>query len=190
MGHLLQKLFDRRASSVSLGEMVSTERLLPVFDVAIGIVVLLFQTGYLTITREEPAEGKTFYRLGFLNREVRERLNEQLRLHLLQDAAQQTANSMRLTRLLKAHDCAGLMELFHAFCASISNQWYTNNDIAEYEGFYPSVFYSYFAALGYEIVGKEWSSHRILDMAVRACGHVYLFEVMLALGVSRSARSR
>ena len=79
-------------------------------------------------------------------------------------------------RLLAGHDCAGLKELFQAFFASIPYEWYTNNDIANYEGYYASVFYSYFAALGYEIAVEESSSHGRLDMAVRTGGHVYLFE--------------
>jgi hypothetical protein len=37
------------------------------------------------------------------------------------------------------------------------------------------VFYSYFAALGFEITVED-SNHGRLDMAVRAFGHVYLFE--------------
>ena len=73
-------------------------------------------------------------------------------------------------------DCAGLKELFHAFFAGIPYQWYTNTAIADYEGLYASVFYSYFAALGYEIAVEESSSHGRLDMAVRTGGHVYLFE--------------
>ena len=59
-------------------------------------------------------------------------------------------------------------------------QWYTNNDIANYEGFYASVFYSYFAALGYDITVEESTSHGRLDMAVRTAGHVYLFEFKVA----------
>ncbi len=142
----------------------------------IGTGALLFQTGYLTIAAEEELGGKALYRLGYPNREVRQRLNEHLLRHLVQDAERQTANSMRLARLLEAHDCAALKGLFHAFFASIPYQWYTNNAIAEYEGFYASVVYSYFAALGYEIVVEESSSHGRLDMAVRTGGHVYLFE--------------
>ena len=57
------------------------------------------------------------YRLGYPNREVRESLNVVLLRHLVQDAAGQTANCMRLARLLEAHDCAGLKELFQAFYA-------------------------------------------------------------------------
>ena len=128
------------------------------------------------------------YRLGYPNREVRQSLNEHLLSHLVQDPARQTANSMLLARLLEARDCAGLRELFGAFFASIPYQRYaagrcrrTNNDIANYEGFYASVFYSYFAALGYEITleestVEESSSHGRQDMAVRAGGQVYLFE--------------
>ena len=51
------------------------------------------------------------------------------------------------------------------FFASIPYQWYTNNHIADYEGFYASVFYSYFAALGYDIAVEESSSHGRLDWA-------------------------
>ena len=50
---LVETLFERRVSSVSLGETVSTEELLSAFDVDhIGTDALLFQTGYLTITGE------------------------------------------------------------------------------------------------------------------------------------------
>ena len=180
----MDTLFERRVSSVSLDEMVSTAKLLSAFDVGrIGTEALLFQTGYLTITGEETLGGMALYRLGYPNREVRQSLNEYLLSHLVHDPAQQTANSMRLARLLEAVDCEGLRELFHAFFASIPYQRYaagrcrrTNNDIANYEGFYASVFYSYFAALGYEIVVQESNSHGRLDMAVRAGGQVYLFE--------------
>ena len=184
---LVDLLLERRVASVSLDRMVSTEELLSTFDVGgrsaaehIGTAALLFQTGYLTITGEEELGGKALYRLGYPNREVRQSLNEYLLRQLVRDTARQTANSMRLARLLQTNDCSGLKELFHAFFASIPYQWYTNNAIAEYEGFYASVVYSYFAALGYEITVEESSSHGRLDMAVRAYGHVYLFEFKVA----------
>ena len=174
---LVDTLFERRVTSVSLNQTVSTEALLSAFDIEhIGTEALLFQTGYLTITGEEELGGRSLYRLGYPNREVRQSLNECLLQHLVQDVKQLTTNSMRLQRLLEAHDCAGLKELFHAFFASIPYQWYTNNQIADYEGFYASVVYSYFAALGYEIAVEESSSHGRLDMAVRTGGHVYLIE--------------
>ena len=178
---LVDTLFKRRVSSVSLDETVSTVALLSAFDVEhIGTEALLFQTGYLTITAEEELGGMALFRLGYPNREVRQSLNEHLLRHLVQDAARQTENSIRLEGLLESGDCNGLQDLFHAFFASIPYQWYANNDIANYEGYYASVFYSYFAALGYDIAVEESSSHGRLDMAVRTGGHVYLFEFKVA----------
>ena len=174
---LVDTLFERRVSTVSLDRTVSPAALLSAFDVDhIGTEALLFQTGYLTITGEERLGGMPLFRLGYPNREVRQSLNEHLLRHLVHDAEGQTVNSMRLAHLLETGDCAGLKELFHAFFASIPYEWHTNNDIAKYEGYYASVFYSYFAALGYEIMVEESSSHGRLDMAVHTGGHVYLFE--------------
>ena len=174
---LVDTLIERRVATVTLDRAVSTAELLSTFDVEhIGTEAVLFQTGYLTITGIEELGGMALYRLGYPNREVRQSMNAVLLRQLVQDGKQQTTNSIRLARLLEAHDCAGLKELFEAFFASIPYQWYTNNDIARYEGFYASVVYSYFAALGYEIAVEESSSHSRLDMAVRTGGHVYLFE--------------
>ena len=174
---LVETLFKRQVSSVSLEQMVGTERLLSAFDVDhISTEALLFQTGYLTITRKEVVGGRAVYRMGYPNREVRQSLNEHLLLHLVRDDARQTANSMRLARLLEAADCAGLQELFRAFFASIPYEWHVNNDIANYEGYYASVFYSYFAALGHDVTVEESSAVGRLDMAVRTGDHVYLFE--------------
>ena len=174
---LVETLFQRRVTTVSLGETVSTAELLSAFDVDhIGTEALLFQTGYLTIVSEENMGGEALYRLGYPNREVRQSLNRSLLHHLVQDTARQTANSVRLYRLLEANDFVAMKELFQAFFASIPYEWYTNNDIAHYEGYYASVFYSYFAALGFEIVVEDSSNHGRLDMAVRTGGHVYLFE--------------
>ena len=157
--------------------MVGSDELLSTFDVDdIATEALLFQTGYLTIADEENLGGEPLYRLGYPNREVRQSLNRSLLRYLVKDPTRQTANSVRLYRLLEANDFAGLEALFHAFFASIPYEWYTSNDIANYEGYYASVFYSYFAAVGLDITVEDRSSHGRLDMAVRFNGNVYLFE--------------
>ena len=174
---LIETLFKRRVSSLALGEMEGSDELLSTFDVDhIATEALLFQTGYLTITDEEDFGGEPVYRLGYPNREVRQSLNRSLLRYLVRDSTQQMANSVRLYRLLEANDFAGLETLFHAFFASIPYEWYTNNDIARYEGYYASVFYSYFAGLGLDIAVEDSSSHGRLDMAVLFNDHVYLFE--------------
>ena len=174
---LIETLFNRRISSLKLDEMIGSSDLLSTFDVdAIATEALLFQTGYLTITGEENLGGKSFYRLGYPNREVRQSLNESLLDYLVKDSTRLMANSVQLYRLLEANDFASLETLFHAFFASIPYEWYTNNDIANFEGYYASVFYSYFAALGLDITVEDSSSHGRVDMAVHFNDNIYLFE--------------
>ena len=174
---LIEALFKRRVSSLDLGAMEGSDELLSTFDVDdIATEALLFQTGYLTITDEEDIGGEPIYRLGYPNREVRQSLNRSLLRYLVKDSTRQRANSTRLYRLLEANDFTGLKTLFHAFFASIPYEWYTNNDIAHYEGYYASVFYSYFAGLGLDIRVEDSSSHGRLDMAVLFNNNVYLFE--------------
>ena len=69
-----------------------------------------------------------------------------------------------------------MKQLFHAFFAGIPHQWFTRNDIANYEGYYASVFYSYFAGLGVEVTVEDSTNLGRLDMAVRFGGRIYLFE--------------
>ncbi len=71
---------------------------------------------------------------------------------------------------------AGLEELLRALFKSIPYEWHANNPIAGYEGYYASVFYSYFAGLGLDIAVEDSSSRGRLDTAVRFNGNVYLFE--------------
>ena len=174
---LVETLYDRRVGTVALDGMMASEEMLSTFDVDdIASEALLFQTGYLTIQGTQSVGGEPQYRLGYPNREVRQSLNQSLLRHLVRDRSRQNANSIQLYRLLEANDFAGLKTLFQAFFASIPCEWYTNNDIANYQGFYASVFYSYFAGLGLAITVEDSSSHGRLDMAVRFGGRVYLFE--------------
>ena len=157
---LIETLFQRHVSSLELDNMIGSDELLSTFDVDdMATEALLFQTGYLTITEEENLGGASFYRLSYPNREVRQSLNRSLLRYLVKDATRQMANTVRLYRLLEANDFAGLKTLFHAFFASIPYEWYTNNDIANFEGYYASVFYSYFAGLGLDVTVEDSSSH-------------------------------
>ena len=174
---LIETLFKHRVSSLKLDEMIGSSDLLSTFDVdEIATEALLFQTGYLTITGEENLGGESLYQLGYPNREVRQSLNRSLLRYLVKDATRQMANSVQLYRLIEANDFAGLETLFHAFFASIPYEWYTNNDIADYEGYYASVFYSYFAALGLNITVEDSSSLGRVDMTVHFNDNIYLFE--------------
>ena len=174
---LIETLLSRGVGTLDLDNILGSDELLSTFDVDhIATEALLFQTGYLTIIQTEPRGSRTYYRLSYPNQEVRQSLNESLLNHLTGSPAQQAEHSARLYDLLLVNDFAGLESLFKAFFASIPYQWHTNNEIANYEGYYASVFYSYFASVGFDIVVEDSSSDGRLDMAVRFNDNVYLFE--------------
>ena len=183
---LLETLVERGVSAPALDDMLGSEELLSAFDVDhIATEALLFQTGYLTIRRSEPRGGRTYYRLGYPNQEVRQSLNESLLNHLTGDPSRRAEHSARLYDLLLANDFDSLKTLLEAFFASIPYQWHTNNEIANYEGYYASVFYSYFASLGLAITVEDSSQAGRLDMAVEFNGNAYLFEFKV---VERAAK--
>ena len=185
---LIETLFKRHISSLELNNMIGSDELLSAFDVDdMATEALLFQTGYLTITEKENLGGASFYRLGYPNREVRQSLNRSLLRYLVKDSTSLMANTVRLYRLLEANDFAGLETLFHAFFASIPYEWYTNNDIANFEGYYASVFYSYFAGLGLNVTVEDSSSYGRVDMAVHFNDNIYLFEFKVVEMASEGA---
>ncbi|MCB1638800.1 MAG: ATP-binding protein, partial [Thiothrix sp.] len=174
---LVEQLLRRQVPSVQLDKLISSSDMLSSFEIKdISIEALLFQTGYLTIRQEENLGGQFFYTLGYPNREVYQSLNSSLLGALVQNRSQQSVNTSQLYRLLNANDFAGLEQLFHSFFASIPHQWYHNNTIQNYEGYYASVFYSYFASLGLDIVLEDTSNLGRIDMTLKFNGQIYIFE--------------
>lgn len=175
---LIELLRQRQTFTPGLSQRLTDLDLLSSFDVdRIETDALLFQSGYLTLhQQEEILPGQWVYTLGYPNLEVRTSLNRAL-LPVLGVAAPQVLHQCSaLLRLLRANDFEGLRGLFTAFFASVPHDWYRNNPMAQYEGYYASVFYSHFAALGLDIALEDSTNQGRIDMTVRFNGCIYLFE--------------
>jgi hypothetical protein len=83
---------------------------------------------------------------------------------------------------LEINDFERIREIFFSLYASIPHDWFRNNGMDTFEGYYASVFYASFAALGLDIVPEDVSNHGQLDMAIRFNGQVYLFEFKVVEG--------
>lgn len=174
---LVDLLMQRGTFTPELGQTVAMEELLSAFEVgAIAPEALLLQTGYLTIASRFKIGARTEYTLKYPNLEVQASLNGVLLRALKAGSSETDRQTGQLYRLLQANDFAGLERLFTAFYASIPHDWYRNNPIAQYEGYYASVFYSHFAALGLDIVVEDCTHKGRIDMTVRFNAQVYLFE--------------
>jgi len=139
----------RQVFTPDLERLVALESLLSTMDVDnIPTEALMFQAGYLTIDSVRRLPGMMQITLRYPNQEVRSSLNGALLQVLSHNPARH----------------------------GIPHQWFTQNPIAQYEGYYASVFYSYFAALGLDLSTENSSNAGRLDMALRFNGQVYLFE--------------
>ena len=175
---LIDLLAQRGFFTPDLAQRQTSLELLSAFDVEkISSEALLFQTGYLTIScLEEPLPNYWIYVLGYPNHEVETSLNAALLGAFGLDEQKALHNRLSLLKQLKSNDFAQMQTLFTAFFASIPHDWYRNNPIAQYEGYYASVFYSYFAALGLDIILEDTTNQGRIDMTVKFNEQVYLFE--------------
>ncbi|CBL44045.1 Protein of unknown function DUF1703 [gamma proteobacterium HdN1] len=175
---LVKLLTQRGFFTPDLANLQTGEQLISSFDVdAIKSEALLFQTGYLTIHDvQQPILGHWVYTLGYPNREVESSLNASLLEGLGVDSSKGFENRIKLITLLRQQNIPAMRDLFHAFFASIPHDWYRNSPIAQYEGYWASIFYSHFAALGLDIKLEDATNHGRIDMTVCFEGHVYLFE--------------
>jgi hypothetical protein len=174
---LIKLLTERQQFTPDLARVMAPESLLSTFDIGnIPSEALLFQTGYLTINSARYLPGRLELTLRYPNKEVKASLNDCLLQALSQDPMVPARNVSRLYDILIANDLPALKDLFHSFYAAIPHDWYRKNQLANFEGYYASIFYSYFAALGLDITVEDSTNKGRIDMAVRYNGHIYLFE--------------
>ena len=174
---LIKLLQQRQQFTPDLSRIVASESLLSTFEVDnIPVEALMFQAGYLTIKDVWRAPGLMELTLKYPNLEVQAALNNSLLQSLTGALAVPGPHISRLYKLLQAQDFAGLKDLFHAFYASIANDWYRKNELSGFEGYYVSIFYSYFAALGLDIRLEDPTNVGRIDMTVLFDGQVFLFE--------------
>jgi hypothetical protein len=174
---LIKLLASKKQFTPDIGRIVAADGLLSTFDVDhIPVEALMFQTGYLTIASARRLPGRLQLALKYPNLEVQAALNDSLLQYLSANALATGNQIVALYDQLRVNDWTGLKALFHAFFASIPHDWYRNNPIAQYEGYWASIFYSYFAALGLDIRLEDTTNHGRIDMTVLFNGQVYIFE--------------
>jgi len=180
---LIKLLTDRKQFTPDLAQTVAEAGLLSTFDVDnMPPEALMFQAGYLTIASARSIPGKQLFTLRYPNKEVQASLNDSLLQHFTGNPLAVGRHVFALYDLLLANDLPALKPLFHAFFATIPHDWYRNSPIAQYEGYYASIFYSHFAALGLDIRLEDATNQGRIDMTVLFNGHVYIFEFKVVDG--------
>ncbi len=174
---LIRLLQEKKYYIPALHDLKASEKILGSFDVnRMEIETLLFQTGYLTIKATQSMGGMRWFQLGYPNQEVRQSLNDYILSFLTDTTVAQENNKFALYEALLANDFISLKEILQAFFSSIPHDWYRKNQLANYEGYYASIVYCYFAALGLEVSVEDATNHGRIDMTVKCCSHIYILE--------------
>jgi Predicted AAA-ATPase/PD-(D/E)XK nuclease superfamily len=153
------------------------ESLVNSFDIeAINLETIMFQTGYLTITRLIESGMGVGYELGFPNKEVQISFNNYILQSMMASGSQKEPIRYELLDIINAGDVERLEPVIRRLFSSIAYNNFTNNDIERYEGFYASVLYAYFASLGLDIIAEDVSNKERIDLTLKAEGRTFLFE--------------
>ncbi len=174
---LVKLLMERKYVVPNLERLHASAQLLSTFDVdTMPVEALLWQSGYLTFAGQRRVGVRTEYALTYPNLEVQSALNDALHKALVGNASHAESCQNRLFDLLVARDFPALEAHTTSLFAAIPHDWHRKNEIARYEGYYASVFYSHFAALGLDIRLEDATSTGRIDMTVLFDGAVFIFE--------------
>ncbi len=137
----------------------------------------MFQAGYLTIEKTFIEREKLVYRLKIPNQEVRLALND----YFIEDYTGISADLKSwqgdLYNALSTGNIASFEQHIRSLFAGIPWRNFTNNDLANFEGYYASVLYAFFASLNAQIISEDITNHGQADMTILLGNHIYVMEV-------------
>ncbi len=173
-----RKFFPPDLHSVKVGEEI-----LQFFNIDnIELTVLLYQTGYLTIKELLTVRDSLYYRLGVPNFEVQKSLNEAILDTLTDSIVEKTKMQDKLYSALKKADLETFKNHLIRVFASIPYHNYSKNYIAQYEGFYASVIYTYLLSLNVPFIAEDCTNQGRIDMSIIVEDNVYIIEFKMKTG--------
>ena len=176
-GFLIELIQENNYNTINMEHIQVTEEQMGAFDVeSIELEVLLFQTGYLTIQKKERFQEEIIYTLAFPNMEVKKSLTSVILSSLSGIGSRVNKIKISVCETLSKNDLLGLKNIFYSFFASIPHDWYRKNTLANFEGYYASIFYCYFTALGLDVRTEDVTNHGQVDMTVFFQNKVYVLE--------------
>jgi len=157
--------------------LIAGEETLESFEITnLSLTTLLFQAGYLTIHQviNDPVRGAR-YVIGFPNLEVRKSVASLLLIEA-SGIREKEQYADRLGSAIERNNPEDMHLTIRAFLASIPHDWHRRNNIAEYEGYWSTIFYTLFAGMGYEVIPEDVTSRGNIDMTVKTAQSIWIFE--------------
>jgi len=137
---------------------------------------LLFQAGYLTIKDYKVLGSKNVFKLSYPNFEVRMSFNDAFLTYIVRNPPLKDKAEINLITAIQEKNIDKIKDVLYSFFASIPHDWYRNNDIALYEGFYASIVYALFNGAGLNVISEDKTNKGQIDLSVFNQDSVYILE--------------
>ncbi len=176
----LIKLFQQRQYFLpDLEDIEVGEEILDSFDLDhINPITLLFQSGYLTVKATRTRRERLRFILQVPNQEVKVSLAEQLiNAYVPRLAEHKFSIQNDLDEALCSGDLPALERHIKALFAGIPWRAFTQNDLADNEGWYASVLYAFFSSLNARVIPEDISNHGQADLTIELGDYVYVMEI-------------
>ena len=180
----LVKLFQtNRYFLPNLEHLEVTEEILESFEVErINPVTLLFQSGYLTIERTFTRRQRYMFALKIPNLEVRLALNDQFINAYTEIINEKSGIQDSLYEFMNRGDVESMIMAIKRLFAGIPWRNFTNNDLADFEGYYASVIYAFLSSLDARIIPEDISNYGQADITAILGVHIYVMEIKVVEG--------
>ena len=180
---LINLIKEKRFFPPDLHTIKVGEEILQSFDIDnIELVVLLYQTGYLTIKEAVTVRDGLYYQLRIPNFEVQKSLNEEILNTLTPSIIEKTKMQDNLYAALEQADLETFKDHLITAFAHIPYHNYSNNYIANYEGFYASIIYTYLYSLNMPFIAEDCTNQGRIDMSIVVENKVYIIEFKMGAG--------
>jgi hypothetical protein len=180
----LVKLFQtNRYFLPNLEHLEVTEEILESFEVErINPVTLLFQSGYLTIERTFTRRQRYMFALKIPNLEVRLALNDQFINAYTEIINEKSGIQDSLYEFMNRGDVESMIMAIKRLFAGIPWRNFTNNDLADFEGYYASVIYAFLSSLDARVIPEDISNYGQADITAMLGVHIYVMEIKVVEG--------
>ncbi|MGC8650804.1 MAG: PD-(D/E)XK nuclease domain-containing protein, partial [Hydrogenobaculum sp.] len=107
---------------------------------------------------------------------VRKSFNSSFLIYVFKEPVRVSKTQTSIKRAILTKDIEKLKDAIYTFFAGIPHDWYRNNDIASYEGFYSSVVYALFNGAGLNIRVEDSTNVGRIDLSILSEDAVYILE--------------
>lgn len=174
---LVDLIAQKQYFTPKLESFKASDELLDSFDVdSIQVEPLLWQTGYLTIREVEQSPFGNSYSMTIPNREIQTSLNSLFVTFFTGQTSTKVEWQHQLYQALSQGEPETLHRILKALFAAIPHQYFTNNHLDEYEGYYASVVYAYLASLGLQLIPEDVTNRGRIDLTLLLGQQAWIFE--------------